>query len=108
MTTGAPVAVDLDSSPRAGLPEELDSTAVRGSLSPPFGRDSLDLLTAVAHVDRSTLKARRGRPPMSTAISPSLRTPRSRPQTDYAQLLKSVQQAGLMKRRYGYYASRSG
>ena len=44
---------------------------------------------------------------MSTAMSPSLRTPRSRPQTDYAQLLKSVQQAGLLKRRYGYYAVKS-
>ena len=41
---------------------------------------------------------------MSTAISPSLRTPRPKPQTDYSQLLKTIQQAGLMKRRYGYYA----
>lgn len=40
---------------------------------------------------------------MSTAISPR-RSASSRPPTDYSQLLKSVQQAGLMNRRYGYYA----
>ena len=45
---------------------------------------------------------------MSTAVSPSRRTPNSRPASDYSQLLKSVQQAGLMKRRYGYYAVKSG
>ncbi|MEP6562630.1 MAG: acyl-CoA desaturase, partial [Nakamurella sp.] len=45
---------------------------------------------------------------MSTAISPSRRSAQNRPQTDYSQLLKSVQQAGLMKRRYGYYAVKVG
>jgi fatty acid desaturase len=45
---------------------------------------------------------------MSTAISSSRRSTQNRPQTDYAQLLKSVQQAGLMKRRYGYYAIKVG
>jgi len=45
---------------------------------------------------------------MSTAISTSRRSAKDRPQTDYAQLLKSVQQAGLMKRRYGYYAVKVG
>jgi len=45
---------------------------------------------------------------MSTAISTSPRSAKDRPQTDYAQLLKSVQQAGLMKRRYGYYAIKVG
>jgi len=44
---------------------------------------------------------------MSTAVSPSRRTPNSRPSSDYSQLLKSVQHAGLMKRRYGYYAVKS-
>ncbi len=44
---------------------------------------------------------------MSTAVSPSRRTPKSRPASDYSQLLKSVQHAGLMKRRYGYYAVKS-
>ena len=44
---------------------------------------------------------------MSTAVSPSRRTPNSRPASDYSQLLKSVQHAGLMKRRYGYYAVKS-
>ena len=45
---------------------------------------------------------------MSTAISTPRRSAKDRPQTDYAQLLKSVQQAGLMKRRYGYYAIKVG
>src|ERR1700712_4082227 len=49
-----------------------------------------------------------GRPSMSTAISPPRRNPNARPPTDYSQLLKSVQQAGLMKRRYGYYAVKVG
>lgn len=44
---------------------------------------------------------------MSTAISPSRRTPSSKPPSDYSLLLKSVQQAGLMKRRYTYYAVKS-
>lgn len=42
---------------------------------------------------------------MSTAVSQTARSARSpRPPSDYSQLLKSVQQAGLMKRRYLYYA----
>jgi fatty acid desaturase len=41
---------------------------------------------------------------MSTAISRTRRTNQPRPPSDYSQLLKSVQQAGLMQRRYGYYA----
>src|SRR6476659_6746866 len=42
---------------------------------------------------------------MSTAVSQNPRPPRSpRPPSDYSQLLKSVQQAGLMKRRYLYYS----
>ena len=41
---------------------------------------------------------------MSTAVTRTRRSGQPRTQTDYSQLLKSVQQAGLMKRRYGYYA----
>jgi len=44
---------------------------------------------------------------MSTAISRTRRTPTSRPPTDYSVLLKAVQQAGLMNRRYTYYAIKS-
>ena len=42
---------------------------------------------------------------MSTAVSRKPRAPR--PPTEYSKLLDSVQQAGLMKRRYGYYAVKS-
>src|SRR6478672_3282870 len=51
---------------------------------------------------------------MSTAVSPSrqgppARAPRGpRPPTDYAQLLRIVQESGLMKRRYGYYSIKIG
>ncbi len=44
---------------------------------------------------------------MSTAVSRT-RPPRTpRPPTEYSQLLDTVQRAGLMKRRYGYYAVKS-
>ena len=48
---------------------------------------------------------------MSTAVSPSRQGPSARPprpSTDYAQLLRIVQQSGLMKRRYGYYSIKMG
>ncbi len=48
---------------------------------------------------------------MSTAVSPSRQGPSARPprpSTDYAQLLRMVQQSGLMKRRYGYYSIKIG
>jgi fatty acid desaturase len=45
---------------------------------------------------------------MSTAVTPSRRSPGTRSQTDYSQLLRSVQQAGLMNRRYGYYTVKIG
>ena len=41
---------------------------------------------------------------MSTAITPTRRSTRDRQPSDYTELLKSVQQAGLMRRRYGYYS----
>jgi fatty acid desaturase len=45
---------------------------------------------------------------MSTAISPSRRPRTPRPPTEYSQLLQTVQHAGLMNRRYGYYAVKVG
>ncbi len=44
---------------------------------------------------------------MSTAISAPRQRRAARPPTEYSQLLHQVQQAGLMKRRYGYYAIKS-
>jgi len=45
---------------------------------------------------------------MSTAISATRQSRAPRPPTEYSQLLRSVQEAGLMKRRYGYYAVKAG
>ncbi len=44
---------------------------------------------------------------MSTAVSRTRQPRTPRPPTEYSQLLQTVQQAGLMKRRYGYYAVKS-
>ena len=45
---------------------------------------------------------------MSTAVSPPRPRRAPRPPTEYSQLLQLVQQAGLMKRRYGYYSVKVG
>ena len=44
---------------------------------------------------------------MSTALSRTRKARTPRPPTEYSQLLDTVQKAGLMKRRYGYYAVKS-
>ncbi len=44
---------------------------------------------------------------MTTAVTRTRRPRTPRPPTEYSQLLQTVQQAGLMKRRYGYYAVKS-
>ena len=44
---------------------------------------------------------------MSSAVARGSRPRGPRPPSDYAVLLRAVQQAGLMDRRYGYYAAKA-